>query len=147
MLREVERGRERKSEAERGSSEAENQRRSDTEMKAPPQQVTRVRSQAHDGGRWADEDGMSEHRRRVNTGNTQVTHPLVGDDIIEQLPSVTELHDQVDLFRRVHDLMEVHLGGRGRGQKDDKSRVGKRQGGKRQGGKRRVARDGWQSEA
>ena len=85
---------------------------------------------------------MSEHRRRVNTGNTQVTHPLVGDDIIEQLPSVTELHDQVDLFRRVHDLMEVHLGGRGRGQKgdkSDKSRVA------REGWARdRVARDGWQ---
>ena len=83
---------------------------------------------------------MSEHRRRVNTGNTQVTHPLVGDDIIEQLPSVTELHDQVDLFRRVHDLMEVHLGGRGRGQKgdkSDKSRVGRDRVGKRQGGKER----------
>ena len=94
---------------------------------------------------------MSEHRRRVNTGNTQVTHPLVGDDIIEQLPSVTELHDQVDLFRRVHDLMEVHLGGRGRGQKGDKSRVaregwardrvGKRQGGKRHGGKRQGGKE------
>ena len=54
---------------------------------------------------------------------------MVGDDIIEQLPSVTELHDQVDLFRRVHDLMEVHLGARGEGWR---------------GGVKRVTRVGWQ---